>query len=91
MRHELRRLTWRCAARAARPNERMVERMVQAADRIAAFAAEVRADIGDGVGEAARADHLHLLRSGDDDRADADTIGVSGSGFADCRECVLIT
>ena len=35
--------------------------------------------------------HPRGLRVGDDDRADADSIGVSGSECSDCRKRVLIT
>ena len=43
-------------------------------------AAKVRSGTGAGLGEAARADHLRLLRGGDDDREDADSSAVSAPG-----------
>ena len=70
---------------------RLSASVLQAADRLVAPAAEVRAGIGAGVGQAACADHLHLLRSGDENRADADSICVSGADSTDRRRCLLIT
>ena len=70
---------------------RLAASELQAADRLAASVAQVRAGVGTGAGEAACARYLYLLWSGDDDRADTDSIGASGSGFADCREHVLTT
>ena len=50
---------------------------LQALDRLAAGAAQVRPDPGGGVGQAARTHSLRLLRCGDDDRANADSVGYS--------------
>ena len=52
--------------------------MVPGGDALARIrsAAEVRSGAGAGLGEAARADHLYLLRGGDDDREDADSNSV---------------
>ena len=82
-----------CAAQglATGPQLRLSASELQAPDRVAASAAEVRSHAGAGMGEATRADHLHLLRGGDDDREDADSNAVSeaGAGRNRCRGCAL--
>ena len=58
---------------------------LQTLDRLAASAAQVRSGLGSGVGQAARADSVRLLRCGDDDRANADSVGMlRGHANANC-------
>ena len=58
---------------------------LQALDRLAASAAQVRSGPGSGVGQAARADSVRLLWCGDDDRANADSVGMlRGHANANC-------
>ena len=82
-----------CAAQGVPPRAqfRLPASELQAPDRVAASASEVRSNAGAGMGEATRADHLHLLRGGDDDRADADSSAVCapGAGPDRCRGCAL--
>ena len=58
---------------------------LQALDRLAACAAQVRSGPGSGMGQAARTDSMRLLRCGDDDRANADSVGMlRGHANANC-------
>ncbi len=55
-------------------------------DRLAALAAEVRSGSGAGLGQGAGADPVQLLRGGDGDREDANSIRVvRGHPGAHCR------
>ncbi|MDA8260828.1 MAG: transposase [Betaproteobacteria bacterium] len=49
---------------------------LQAPDRLAASATEVRSRPGDGMGQTTRTHPVRLLRGGDGDRANADSAGV---------------
>ena len=55
---------------------RLSASQLQALDRLATPAAEVRSGSGAGLGQDAGADPVQLLRGGDGDREDADSVGV---------------
>lgn len=55
---------------------RLPASQLQARDRLAAPAAQIRTGPGAGLGQATCADPVQLLRGGDGDRANADSLGV---------------
>lgn len=71
---------------SARAQLRLSASELQALDRLAARAAEVRTESDHGLGPRTRADPVRLLRGGDGDREDADPGSVRGGvSGADCR------
>ena len=84
------------AARAAQGIQacaqlRLFASQLQARDRIAACAAQVRSRANDDMVQTTRADSVHMLRGGDDDREDANSVGVHcGRPDANCSSGVTL-